>query len=283
MIKDLNFRADLHSHSNFSDGSDTPEELIRLAIDAGLSGLSITDHDTLEAYSRAIPFAGENQFPLLSGIEFSASYRGDSVHILAYAFPLASQLIHQLCEKHAIRRRNRNRKILKNLNNLGISVTQNEFEKQDQNRTLGRPHIATLLIEKGIVKSVKEAFDKFLAEGKPAYDPGELISVEETLQVIHESRGKAIIAHPHLIKRLSTQRAIVEMPFDGLEGHYPRMAPSQKKQWHEIAKNKGWIITGGSDYHGKIKPLNRLGSDWVDSEIFNELFEHFQAQSAKDT
>ncbi len=267
---------DLHCHTYFSDGSDSPEEVIRLAIASGLSGLSITDHDTVEAYHEAIPFAEEHQFPLLPGVEFSSAFRGEAVHILGYAFSLKSEEILQLCQKHRLRRRMRNSKILEKLNQLGIPIDEEELKKIDQkNRTVGRPHIALQLVEKGVVGSIKEAFEKFLAEGKPAYDPGVSISLEETIDAIHKGGGKAILAHPHLIKRRSVCKSILEMPFDGIEGYYPRLALERKKQWMDLAEKKGWIITGGSDYHGKFKPQNRLGMATVGKEIFDKLYAHY--------
>ncbi|MFZ0566114.1 MAG: PHP domain-containing protein [Chlamydiales bacterium] len=270
------FHADLHCHTYISDGSDSPEELIRLAIEKGLSGLSITDHDTVGAYSRALTFAEQQSFPLLPGVEFSASFRGDSVHILGYAFSLKSEEIKQFCEGHFERRRHRNSKILEHLKQLGISIEEEELENIGQmSETVGRPHIAMLLVQKGVVKSLKEAFGTFLGEGKPAYDPGEAISVEKTIEVIHKAKGKAVLAHPHLIKRSSTLKAMLEMPFDGIEGHYPRLTPIQQNRWAELAKEKKWILTGGSDYHGNIKPQNNLGAAWIGKETFELLYTHY--------
>ncbi len=264
------FRADLHCHSTFSDGTDAPETLIRMAIESGLSGLSITDHDTISAYPQALETARQHNFLLLPGVEFSASHQGNPVHILGYAFALGSEPLHRLCEKHRRRRLNRNRKILERLKGLGILIEESELGIEGH--TVGRPHIANLMIERGVVSTIKEAFDRYLGEGKRAYDPGEPVSIEETIETLHAAGGIAIIAHPHLIRRRTLVRYILKMPFDGIEGYYARFPPEVEREWVRIGTEKKWIITGGSDYHGANKPFNLLGSSWVDKETFDQLY-----------
>ncbi|MCH9626982.1 MAG: 5'-3' exoribonuclease [Chlamydiales bacterium] len=266
----MTFRADLHCHSTYSDGTDTPQELIEQAIELQLGGLSITDHDTVAAYPEALSFAKEKQFPLLVGIEFSASHYGTPVHILGYAFQLKSEAIDALCKRHQERRRQRNRNILQKLQQLGISIDESELG--EEGHTLGRPHIAKEMIKRGVVSTIKEAFECYLGEGKKAYDPGEPISVLETIETIHQAGGKALIAHPHLINRSSVERQLLQMPFDGVEGYYARFAPHQERKWIQIAQEKGWLVSGGSDYHGRNKPFNLLGSSWVGRETFEQLY-----------
>ncbi len=262
------FRADLHCHSCLSDGTDTPEELIDLAIEMGLSGLSITDHDTVAAYPRALEYAARKNFSVITGVEFSASYKGDPVHVLGYGYDYTNREICDLCFHHQHRRHERNEKILLNLAKMGIEIP---YEELGSEGTIGRPHIAQALQKRGIVTTIKEAFDRYLGEGKDAYDPGEPITVEETIEAIHAGGGKAVLAHPHLLKRTSTIRFALQQIFDGLEGYYARLPVNQEKKWIDIAHNKGWIITGGSDYHGSVKPLNVLGSSWVGEDVFNAL------------
>lgn len=274
-----NFRADLHCHSIYSDGSDTPSRLIQLAQESSLQGLSITDHDTITAYEEAIPVANQLKFPLLSGVEFSASHRGEAVHVLGYAFSLKHSSILHLCEKHRCRRLERNQRMIAKLRKLGFSISEEELYR-GHTKTIGRPHLALLLIEKGIVRDIKEAFQRYLGEGKPAYDPGEVVSVEETIACIQAAGGKAILAHPHLLQRSTTVRDLLSMPFDGLEGFYAKMHSEQEKEWIAIGHKKGWIITGGSDYHGAIKPQIPLGCSWVGKDTFHILYDHYCAQSS---
>jgi len=271
----MTFRADLHCHSCFSDGTQTPGELIQLAIDIQLSGLSITDHDTIASYAEALEIAKQRSFPLLGGVEFSAFYREEPVHILGYAYCLQSGAIESLCERHKQRRKKRNEKILEKLRLLGISIDPEEVMGENFKGSFGRPHIAHVLFRRGIVHSIQQAFEVYIGEGKPAYVTGEPISVEETIELIHQGGGKAILAHPHLIKRSTTVREMLKMPFDGLECYYARFTLSQQKKWVDIAQQKKWLMTGGSDYHGATKPHSVLGSSWVGKETFDFLYNHF--------
>jgi 3',5'-nucleoside bisphosphate phosphatase len=279
------FRADLHCHTTCSDGSYSPQEIVKLAVETGLSGLSITDHDSIEAYQTAVPIAKELNLPLISGIEFSSMHKNVSVHVLAYSFSLSSPLIHSFCAKHHQRRLNRNQAILELLDKQGMPVSEEDLYSTTksslphQRQTLGRPHIALALVQKGYVESVQEAFQKYIGEGKSCYVPGSHFTVEETIQLIHQANGFAIIAHPHLIEPTSIVRDLLEMNFDGLEGYYARFHASEQKRWVKIGQHRGWIVTGGSDFHGDIKPTLPLGSSWVRQEIFQILLERFQYNS----
>ncbi len=265
------FRADLHCHSTCSDGTCPPEELIDLAIANGLSGLSITDHDTVEAYATAIPYAKKKNFPLLSGIEFSCEHRGVSVHILGYAFSLRNEKLLAFCQKHKNRRETRYQQILQKLQEHEMPIDTATFGKG----SIGRPHIAMAMVEKGYVDSVQDAFRKFLGENKPCYVPGQTFSVEESIEIIHQAKGFAMIAHPHLIQESYIITDLLLMPFDGLEAYYARFAPHQERRWVQIGQHREWIITGGSDFHGTIKTHNPLGCSWVDETTFNPLYRHF--------
>ncbi len=270
------FRADLHCHTNFSDGEDSPETLLQHAAKQGLPGLSITDHDTVGAYSCAQPLAQELGLMLLNGVEFSAAFRDEPIHVLGYSFSLDSPAIADLCARHTKRRVERNRLILEKLRGLGIAITEEEMAESAV-QTTGRVHIAKLLVKKQIVPTIKDAFKKYLADDKPAYASGERISVEETIETIHEAQGIAILAHPHLIRRTSITRSLLCLPFDGIEAYYARLYPSLEARWVKEAQKREWIITGGSDYHGAVKPHNSLGSSWVGKETFDKLYAHQKA------
>jgi len=266
-------RADLHVHSHYSDGTATPKELMEEAKALGLGGLSITDHDSIAAYEEALALAKTYEMQVISGVEFSTLHEGESVHILGYSFSLQDPGILALCKRHKERRHKRNLQILANLEALGISLDRAQFS--DIEKTWGRPHIAEALIQKGVVSSIQEAFDIYLAEGKKAYDPGESISAEETIAVIHQAGGFAILAHPHLIKKQRLVKSLLRLDFDGLEGYYARLPKKQEARWLALATERGWLITGGSDYHGTIKPYSKLGSSWVDEETFQLLYQRF--------
>jgi predicted metal-dependent phosphoesterase TrpH len=267
------FRADLHCHSTCSDGSLTPVELVRQAKETGLSGLSITDHDTIEAYQTAPQEAKKCGIFLGTGAEFSASYKKESIHILAYDFSLESEVLNDFCKKHELRRKKRNERILAKLKKYRMPVEIEELEKTfPKAKTIGRPHIAKLMIDKGYVKTIKEAFSHYLGDGKCCYDAEETFSVEETIRVIHEAEGKAFLAHPHLLRSSKLLTQLLVFPFDGIECHYGKFTPQEEGRWVSLAKEKNLLISGGSDFHGDDKTYLPLGTSWIDEECFNKIF-----------
>ena len=271
------FRADLHCHTTCSDGTVAPEEIVRMAIIKGLRGLSITDHDTIEAYPTAVLAAQAANLQLISGIEFSAVHKQSSVHILAYSFSLNSSILKEFCLKHIQRRERRNTEILFLLKQHGMSISEEEIHVHNDAlaHTIGRPHIAQAMRKKGYVSSIQEAFHKYIGEGKPCYASGTHFSVEETLEIIHKINGLAVIAHPHLIEKNSILHELLDMKFDGIEGYYARFSLHQNEKWIKIGMRKGWIITGGSDFHGDIKPNIDLGHSWTPEETFKVLQDHY--------
>jgi predicted metal-dependent phosphoesterase TrpH len=266
----MSFRADLHCHTTCSDGSLTPQELVALAKESGLSGLSVTDHDTIDAYETLIPEARRLGILLGAGVEFSCEFKGKSVHILGYDFRLDSPEIRAFCERHQKRREERNRAILAKLSRIGLVIGEQELPSAG---TVGRPHIAHLMVKKGYVSSFKEAFQLYLGEGKRCYDEGVTFSAQEGVDVIHQGGGKAFVAHPHLLSDGGFIRELLTLPFDGIECHYARCSPEKERRWLKIAKEKGLLISGGSDFHGALKEHIPLGSSWVDEECFHKIFQ----------
>lgn len=267
-------KADLHCHSNCSDGSLTPQELVLLAKERGLWGLSITDHDTIEAYEKAIPAAKEEGIRLGTGVEFSCEHLGISIHLLGYDFLLTNAGIREFCARHQTRRKERNLAMLKQLNKKGVLIKEEELLLLGKGKTIGRPHIAQLMEKKGYVSSLREAFDKYLAEGKCCYVSGESFSLQETIDVIHQAGGKAFLAHPHLIPKTLSLKEVLRFPLDGIESYYSKMTGDQVKPWLALVQKKGLLFSGGSDFHGSAKPEVSLGASFVTKEIFEKIFEH---------
>jgi len=279
------FRADLHCHSRYSDGTSTPEALIELAIASRVSGLSITDHDTLEAYREAFSASAKHHFTLLPGIEFSSSYENTPVHILGYAFhlnpsgdPESCPHIHALCVRHHTRRKQKIQKMLALLRQHNIILDEVEIYTLAPGgapASIGRPHIAQAMVTKGYASSFQEAFDRYLCEGAPCYVQDVLPSIEETILTIHADGGLAVIAHPHLIKNRRVIRALARLPFDGIEAHYGTFSARECHKWVALGKQHHWLITGGSDFHGHPKPYLSLGKSWTNQETFSRLINHY--------
>jgi predicted metal-dependent phosphoesterase TrpH len=261
--------ADLHCHTQASDGTVSPKKLVELAKEIGLKGLCITDHDTIAAYDEAIDVARELGICLGAGIEFSAIFEGCDVHLLGYDFDLKSSALESLCLKHRARRRDRNARVLEKLRLEGMEIS--DFPQEGN---WGRPHIAQAMVSLGYVGSIKEAFHRYLGEGKRCYVQGEAISAEETIDVIHAAGGKAFIAHPHLLMSSFPVDHLLEMPFDGMECYYGNLSKKSADRWVAIAQKKGWLISGGSDFHGSVKPQISLGCQGVDKSTFHMIFEH---------
>lgn len=271
----LPFRADLHSHTHYSDGSSLPQELVQLAVEANLQGLSITDHDTLAAYPEALPIAQAQGLKLLSGIELSAYYESTSVHILGYGFDLKNAQLLKMCETLAQARIESNRIILEKLKRQRFDICEEELIQTFPNRTIGRPHIAKLMVKKGYVPNIKTAFSYYLGDkGRCARGPIKVLSICDTIDLIHQAGGVAVLAHPHrfknkkLVHKLLTQTS----SFDGIETYYGLMPLHLEKPIIEIAELYKLFMTGGSDFHGEMTPHLRLGCSFTPQATFEHLY-----------
>jgi len=266
------FKADLHCHTNCSDGSDTPLEILHLAKKAGLQGLSITDHDTIRAYTPELfEEAARLDLRLLPGTEISSELEDLPVHILAYGFDVTSKTFNQFLEAMQKRREKRNAAILEKLRQRNMPITEEELKNFATERTVGRPHIAQIMVQKGYVANIRDAFELYLKENASCYASGMKFAPDEVIGHIHRAKGKAVLAHPHFFKGKALLRKLLGFAFDGYECYYSRLDKSQEMPWLKRAQEKGLIATGGSDYHGKLKPYISLGASWVGLDTFKQL------------
>lgn len=266
------FRADLHCHTTHSDGTVDTKALIHQAKSIGLQGLSITDHDTIAAYETAVPIAKELGILLGTGVEFSCGFQEQSIHILAYDFILSNPVIRMLCARQQLNRLHRNQVILEKLQAKGILIGQKDLN--DLGAVIGRPHIAQLMIKKGYVSSIQEAFSLYLGDNKSCFYRGDLLELKETIDVLRQADVKVFLAHPHLLSRSISVKNLLKLPFDGIECYYAKISSAQEKRWIKLAKHKGLLISGGSDYHGSIKSYVPLGCSWVDKDAFFSIFQN---------
>jgi len=275
------FKADLHCHSIFSDGASTPEELVELAKKIGLQGMALTDHDNYDGLERL----EKCQFPVISGAEFSSTFQGQSVHILAYSFNPQAPSLKELVQQQEDKRISRLQQMIERINQQGFAFTLEEVMQlrgERGDRAIGRPHLANLLIKKGFVGSREEAFQKWIGEKGKAFVPSSYPDSEEVIQRIHQAGGVAIVAHPHLLPKGKVKKGVLNLPFDGLEGRYAKMNFSQNESWVKEGKKRGWIVTGGSDFHGANRPDIPFGSSWTDESTFKMLLAKYRSNLANN-
>ncbi len=278
---------DLHTHSTASDGTYSPKELVRLAKEIGLKGLALTDHDTLSGLKEAFEEAEKVKLPFLCGIEISVKYeRQGHFHLLGYFLGPEIPEIEGALKKLQEARRKRNQKVVEKLQALGVNITYEELLKMGEGE-IGRPHIARLLFEKGVVKSIQEAFDKYLKKGAPAYVPKALLSPEEAISLILKAGGVPVLAHPITLKLSEEElfsyiKGLKSLGLKGIEAYYTEHTQEFTEFLLDCANKLGLLITGGSDFHGKNKPDIKLGVGFgnlrVPDECFSRVLKELQAQ-----
>ncbi len=257
---------DLHTHTTASDGQLTPFELIDEAIKRGVPGICITDHDTIDAYTKDVfGYAQKKGVFLGTGIEISTVFQETSIHILGYDIDIHSSAINRFIDHTQASRVERNRKMVELLRDLGYKIDWEDREN------LGRPHIASKLIEKGYFSNMRDAFDLLLGEGKPAFVMGEFPSTLEGIQLIHEAKGRAFLAHPHVIKPKKLVRKLLELPFDGMEVNYGAFSRDENIYFEVLAKSKKLFISGGTDHHG-LQTIPQLGERGVGLKEVKDIF-----------
>ncbi len=261
---------DLHIHSTASDGTLTPAEIIALAIRLGLGAIAITDHDSLAGSREALIGGVPAELGFLTGVEISAepppSYPGGgSIHILGYGLRLDDPELNRTLEKLQDSRRQRNPEIVARLNKLGIPLRIEEVEKEAADGQAGRPHIAKLLVKKGVVKTINDAFDRYLGNGKPAYVDKLRIEASQAIELINAAGGIPVLAHPCLLE-LDDQEQLdellqemISMGLKGLEVYFSQHSAEQTCAYAELARRHDLLMTGGTDFHGDIQPEIQMG------------------------
>jgi predicted metal-dependent phosphoesterase TrpH len=254
---------DLHTHSTFSDGTDEPAILVRLALDAGLSALALTDHDTLDGLPEARAAAAGTPLDLIPGVELSVDWEPGPAHLLAYwVEPGAGPLPDRLGDIQAGRDR-RNREILAALAGLGLDLDPGRLRPGPG--LVGRPHIAAALVRLGYVDTPQDAFDLYLGRGRPAYRPRLRLSAAEAVELTRRSGGVAALAHPHTVAAdadtyAAALAAFRELGGIGVECYYPDYPARLQEHLATVTRHLGMIPTGGSDYHGALRPGLALGT-----------------------
>lgn len=244
--------ADLHIHTYYSDGLNSPTEVVNLAVNNRLTAIALTDHDSVAGIDEALEIANNHGLIVIPGIEISTVNEGQDIHILGYYIDYKNP---KLLEKlHDLRsaKINRNLRIINRLNQLGIEITIDEVNSKAMaaNVRIGRPHIAQVLVEKKYVKNIREAYIRFLGEQGQAYIVTESISPEAGIDLVKEAGGASVLAHPGIYNDDALLFRLIEYGLDGIEVYHPDHNVQTINTLRKIAKAHSLIITGGSDYHG---------------------------------
>ncbi|MBR4903581.1 MAG: PHP domain-containing protein [Selenomonadaceae bacterium] len=266
--------SDLHTHTNFSDGSYSPDELVVTAKKVGLRYLGITDHDTVDGirflYENGLyPGRGVNIIP---GVELSANHPEKDIHIVGYNIDIYNEALSEMIDKIIEARWERFSEIIRILQTKKYNIREADVLKiADTSRSIGRAHIARTLVRIGAFKTVRDAFDKMLGKGNPAYVPRYLPEVDEVIEVIHLAGGKAVLAHPKLVGDDDLVEELCKK-LDGLEVYYPFHKPSDVQHYFFLAKKYDLLMTGGSDFHGISSRFVKELGDFTVSDALAEKF-----------
>lgn len=248
----MELMADLHTHTKASDGTCEPAENVRLAKEAGLAALAITDHDTVAGIPEAMEAARALGVEIIPGVEVSSVGKGQDIHVLGYFVPYEDPAFEERLFRLRETRHERNQLLITRLQELGIDISLEKVyrRKQGTDKNIGRPHIAEELMELGVVSTIAEAFDKYLGKGGAAYVNPPRITPQEAITLIKEAGGVAVLAHPGLYDDDELVQELIVFGLDGIEVNHPDNDEVQKMRYSKWAAQYGMVVTGGSDFHG---------------------------------
>ncbi len=266
--------ADLHLHSNQSDGTDSPAEVVARAVAAGLKAMALTDHDTVAGNEEAAEAAAGEGIAFIPGVEVSAEFDLVEVHILGLG---VAQISPEFDERLSSIRQDRILRVelmIKKLRDLGIEITEDRLAAEiSEGASPGRLHVARALYRIGVTKSIQEAFTRFIGIGRPAYVPKNRIPAHEAVELIHASGGLASVAHPGIGGVRKKLRQLLALPFDAVEVWHPEHNTGQSAEFGILVRENGLVATGGSDDHGSKTQRKNIGETGLNETDFNALLE----------
>lgn len=273
-------RVDFHMHSTFSDGVETPEQLLQHAIEADLKMIALTDHDEIAGID--VMLQNNSSIQIITGCEFSGHYKGKDIHILGYGFNHRDEGLRKFIEFFKEKRESRIKKIISRCIAHGYDISFPELQKLYPNtKSYGRPHVARLLIDHGYAKDVQDVFDGILNSKSPCYIPKVKLEVPEILDIIHNANGLAVLAHPKLVRNDEYVAELLNYSFDGVEVYHSKHDYDDEVKYLTMAKERNLFVTGGSDYHGiPNRYPYHLGEYVVDSNLINQFIERIRCISA---
>lgn len=272
----------MHLHTNVSDGLLTPAEIVKQARNLGLDLISITDHDTADAY-KMLP-AEHAPLRILPGMEISSMHQGNDVHILAYGCDFENIALQEMMDMYLLGRKNRAIRMIELLADLGIKIKLEDVIAVAGSRELiVRPHIAQILVKKGFVGSKNEAFDKYIGNFKPAFAPKPELKVEAVIKIIQNAGGLAVVAHPGKLVSATFVHEFIEMGLDGIEVWHPDHYQAEVEAFIDLAQKNGLYMTAGSDYHGDSERNNLFDTVPATDVILGSVRELYQEYKCRST
>lgn len=263
--------ADLHVHSTASDGSDEPKKIVNIALSKGLSAIALTDHDTTDGIEAALAEARGTGLQLIPGVELNTDWEGTDIHILGYYIEYRAPFFLNTLAEMRRSRLTRAEGMLAKLADLGIRLRFEDVARIAGEAAICRPHIAQAMVEAGYVASKKEAFERYIGRGLPAYVPHSKLDPFTAIAVIEKAKGVPVLAHPGLADRDDLIPALVKKGLLGLEVYYPLHTPEMIEKYRWYSKKYGLVMTGGTDYHGPDSDYPPLGSVSVPMETVEKL------------
>jgi len=254
-----------------SDGTHTPREVVELALQKNLSAIAVTDHDTTCGIMETVLWGEKKGLEVIPGIELSTQYMGEEVHLLGFLFDYTVEWFTKRLKIYKNFREKREHKMIELLNKHGISITFEEVLKEGGNASLGRPHIARVMVKRGFVKNVQEAFDKYLVPGKPGFAPKFKLPTDRAINFIHELGGITCIAHPIYNNWKKIIPALLHDGLDGIEAIHPSHNRIYTEYFIQFAKDNNMLISGGSDFHTAADANNALDSVRVGYSYLEEM------------
>lgn len=266
------YEADLHCHTTASDGLLTPTELVRLVAKLGLKCIAITDHDTIQGWEEAMQAGSIYQIQILRGIELNTDWQGKEVHIIGYELDRSSGYLDEKLKSLREARIQRMLEILERLKALGIVISEDDVRQFAQGESIGRPHIAQVLLTRGFIQSIREGFERYIGMGAPAYVPRHKLSTEAGIELIRKAQGVAVLAHPGINRLEEGISALVDIGLQGIEVWHSSHKLEDIKRYSTIAKQYHLITTGGSDFHGEVqKPGVEVGAWGVSLDVVEQI------------
>ncbi|HET7152351.1 MAG TPA: PHP domain-containing protein [Candidatus Kapabacteria bacterium] len=267
----MNTKADLHTHTLYSDGALDTKTLVDKINAAGISMFSVTDHDTIDALPEAIEYSKTLGMECITGIEMSTKMGAIDVHLLGYFFDHNAPAIKEYATVSKAGRIKRAEKIVAKLNGLGLTITMDDVTQRAKGSVIGRPHIAAAMIANKCVTNFAEAFQKYIGNDGPAYEPLNYLSFSEAVELLHSIGGIAVIAHPAILSEDVLYKAVNDGA-DGIETIHPSANTTQTETFKNIASEYFLLETGGSDFHGGTRnDLPNLGKYWIPVERVEKI------------